>query len=196
MSGLQLVQTLNSTPFVFLWLFHHGSWDLPFLRKGLGVIKAVRARTGGSRPLQSQNRRDAAPNCWKGGRKEEEQGAEAKHPDAAVARLLPQRAGTLVGRGGCVLPVCWDEAKHKDKLCALRLFCLHMATDAARLPLDVGGRSRMAWGVGVQPWGPGAVQCPSQWEQRDALCEWGCSCSSACLVVVCVKEINFSEIFF
>lgn len=58
MSGLQLVQTLNSTPFVLLRLFHCGSWDIPFLRKGLGVIKAIRARTCRSPPLHPQYWRD------------------------------------------------------------------------------------------------------------------------------------------
>lgn len=58
MSGLQLVQTLNSTPFVLLWLFYCGSWYVPFLRKGLGVIKAVGARTCRSPLMPHQCCRD------------------------------------------------------------------------------------------------------------------------------------------
>lgn len=72
MSGLQLVQTLNSTPFVLLWLFHCGSWDISFLRKGLGVIKAVRTRNCRSLPMPLQYWRDrtgglqSVPDWWGG----------------------------------------------------------------------------------------------------------------------------------
>lgn len=72
MSGLQLVQTLNSTPFALLWLFHCGSRDISFLRKGLGVIKAVGTRNCRSPLLPPQCWRDwtgelwSVPDWWEG----------------------------------------------------------------------------------------------------------------------------------
>jgi len=121
MSGLQLVQTLNSTPFMFLWLFHSSSWDLPFLRKGLGVIKAVRARTGGSRPLSSQNRRAAAcPELLERGEERERVGHRSKTPRCHRGQAASPASRYAGGQGWiCATCVLGQSEAQRHPLCSL-----------------------------------------------------------------------------
>lgn len=127
MSGLQLVQTLNSTPFVLLWLFHCGSWDISFLRKGLGVIKAVGVRTGRSPPMPPQCWRDRtgelqpASAWWEGGNKEEERVCGNKTPQCCCGRAASPASRYAGGKGQLcgTCAVCGDEAGTGEaKLCA------------------------------------------------------------------------------